>query len=300
MNRITRSTRVKAPDPSVTRAAYMDPSILNDELVLNPQGSMSSDAAKGQADKFIKLRTPFIVSTFNTRTLAKEIKKQELDFYISKYNIDILCIQEHRITHSDMLLKEQLGSNTLITSSAIKNSINATIGGVGFALSKRAMDSCININNISDRITSLTLDGNPCTSIICCYSPTNVSSEIDIKSFYDTLNETLETIPAHNMLFVAGDFNARIGPEEALYNYSLETNRNGQQLCDFMDQFNLIAINTRFQKHRSKLWTFTYPNGSKAQLDFILGRKKWRNSFKDCAAFNTFESICSDHRIISC
>ena len=114
-----------------------------------------------------------------------------------------------------------------------------------------------------------------------------------------TLNETLENTPAHNMLFVAGDFNARIGPEEELYNFSLEINRNGQQLCDFMDQLNLIAINTRFQKHHSKLWTF-YPSGNKAQLDFILGRKKWSNSFKDCAAYNTFESICSDHRIISC
>ena len=53
------SKHQKAPDPSVTRAADMDPSIRNDELVLNPQGRTSSDAAKGQADQFIKLRTPF-------------------------------------------------------------------------------------------------------------------------------------------------------------------------------------------------------------------------------------------------
>ena len=32
-----------------------------------------------------------------------------------------------------------------------------------------------------------------------------------------------------------------------------------------------------------------YPNGEKAQLDYILGRKKWRNSFKNCQSYNSFQ-----------
>ena len=43
-----------------------------------------------------------------------------------------------------------------------------------------------------------------------------------------------------------------------------------------------------------------YPNGEKAQLDYILGRKKWRNTFKNCHSYNSFDSISFDHRIVSC
>ena len=61
----------------------------------------------------------------------------------------------------------------------------------------------------------------------------------------------------------------------------------------------LIACNTRFQKAKEKLWTFTYPNKSQAQLDYILVNTKWRNSVKDCQAYNSFGPLNSDHRNVS-
>ena len=66
-----------------------------------------------------------------------------------------------------------------------------------------------------------------------------------------------------------------------------------------MVQHELIALNTRFRKSKNKLWRFIYPNGEKAQLDYILGRKKWRNSFDNCQSYNSFYTINSDHRIVS-
>ena len=75
------------------------------------------------------------------------------------------------------------------------------------------------------------------------------------------------------MLFIAGDFNAKTGPIEALYSFNSVTNRNGQQLTDFIDQFDLIATNTHFKKHPGQLWTHMYPNGTMAQLDYILEKK---------------------------
>ena len=41
-----------------------------------------------------------------------------------------------------------------------------------------------------------------------------------------------------------------------------------------------------------------YANGTKAQLDHILINKKWKNSAIDCAAYNTFHSVSSDHKIV--
>ena len=70
-------------------------------------------------------------------------------------------------------------------------------------------------------------------------------------------------------------------------------------LLDLLDEFNLLSSTNHFQKKKSKLWTFTYPNGTRAQLDYIIFRKKWRNSVHDAEAYSSFSSVGSDHRIVS-
>ena len=42
---------------------------------------------------------------------------------------------------------------------------------------------------------------------------------------------------------------------ETLYSFNSVTNRNGQQLTDFIDQFDLIATNAGFKKRPGKLVT---------------------------------------------
>ena len=44
---------------------------------------------------------------------------------------------------------------------------------------------------------------------------------------------------------------------------------------------------------------FEYPSGKRLQLDYDLFRKKWRNSVNDYHAYSSFNSVCSDHRIVS-
>ena len=76
------------------------------------------------------------------------------------------------------------------------------------------------------------------------------------------------------MLFIAGDFNAKIETMESIYSFYSVTNRNRQQLTDFIDQFDLTTTNTRFKKHPGKLLTHIYPNPAMAQIDYILAKKK--------------------------
>ena len=40
-------------------------------------------------------------------------------------------------------------------------------------------------------------------------------------------------------------------------------------------------------------------SGAKTQVDYIMLRNKWRNSTKNCEAYNNFSSIGSDHRILT-
>ncbi|XP_072042892.1 uncharacterized protein [Amphiura filiformis] len=98
---------------------------------------------------------------------------------------------------------------------------------------------------------------------------------------------------------VIGDFNGRIGPEDAKFTYHDITNRNGKFLVDLAIEKNLICANTYFRKRKGKLWTFCSPAGNKYQLDYILLRKKWRNSLLNTEAYNTFSSVGSDHRIVT-
>ena len=56
-----------------------------------------------------------------------------------------------------------------------------------------------------------TFNGNPRATIISCYSPTNVSEETELVTFYDVLSSLVRSIPKHNMLVIGGDMNAQIG-----------------------------------------------------------------------------------------
>ena len=106
-------------------------------------------------------------------------------------------------------------------------------------------------------------------------------------------------MPAHNVLLVIGDFNARIGPEHGNFTFHETTNRNGNCLYELVIENRLVIGNTYFQKRKGKLWTYTSPLGTHAQLDYILIRKKWLNSLINVEAYGSFASIGSDHRIVS-
>ena len=99
-----------------------------------------------------------------------------------------------------------------------------------------------------------------------------MQSEVDIENFYKPQHKT--SVHALNIVL--------------------------KLLGDFVDQFTLIALNTRIRKHQNGFWTFVYPNGEKGQLDCLLGWKKWRNSFEDCQSYDSFDTVGSDHRIVSC
>ena len=70
-------------------------------------------------------------------------------------------------------------------------------------------------------------------------------------------------------------------------------------LKDYLQENNILCLNTHFQKRHGQLWTHNSPNDFKSEIDFIIINKKWKNSVKNCRAYNSFNSIASDHRIIT-
>ncbi|XP_029654701.1 craniofacial development protein 2-like, partial [Octopus sinensis] len=238
--------------------------------------------------------------TLNARTLGSLGRLEELGANAESHGIDIIAVQEHRFYHLDNILKyHQVGSYQLVTSSASKNTVNSTVGGIGFLLSSKASDTLLSIESISPRIMVLEIDGNPKTTLVCVYSPHNSSVADEIENFYTTLRSTIEQVPLHNFLVIAGDLNARLGPDETKFTFNSKTNRNGEMLKDFLEEFNLYTSNNSFMKPKGRLWTFESPLGDRAQIDYLIFRKKWRNSVKDSRSYSSFSSVGSDHRIVS-
>ena len=189
---------------------------------------------------------------------------------------------------------------TLATASAWKNSINATIGGVGMLIGPQALKSVNSIEKIQPRMMVSIFNGNPSATIISCNSPTNVSEETDFITFYNELSSLLRSILKHNVLVIDGDMNDQTGKNvNHKFSQHNSSNRNGQHLTDFMLENILTCLNTNFQKREGKLWTYIYANNSKEQIDYDFINKKWNNSALNCKAYSSFEGVSSDHRIVT-
>ena len=163
--------------------------------------------------KLLKFKQTLQIATFNVRTLNRIGQLPELITSAVEHKIDIICIQEHRYTYTEDI-NETGNGWTFVTVSAWKNSVNAAVGGVGMLIGPRALKTLNSIEKIQPRMMAATFNGNPRATIISCYSPTNVSEETELVTFYDELSSLVHSIPKHNMLVIGGDMNAQIGKTE--------------------------------------------------------------------------------------
>ena len=295
-------TRVQAPALADPPETHTSPVETYDRSISNLDSSRRTvlDRVEGRSKPLLKCKHPARFSTFNVNTLGPSGRLDELVTSAKSNAIDIISLQEHRHYHPDLDLKFTKADNfQLVTASAYKNSNNSTIGGVGMLLSPKACENLINIEKIDNRIMVAEFNSNPKLTFISCYSPTNCSDDETITKFYQSLSSVIENVPAHNFLTIAGDLNAKLGPEDVPFTFNTVTNRNGEMLLQIIDEFELFSSTNSFMKKQSKLWSFTYPNGSRAQLDYILFRKKWRNSVHNAQAYPSFSNVGSDHRIVS-
>ena len=116
-----------------------------------------------------------------------------------------------------------------MTASSWKNKSNSSIGGIGLLLSPSATKSLIIVEKISHRIITANFNGNPITTVVSCCSPTNVSE------FYNNMSSFTRYVPKHNVLIIAGDFNAHLGIDhDNKFAYHTENNRNGYIIDHFI------------------------------------------------------------------
>ena len=102
-------------------------------------------------------------------------------------------------------------------------------------------------------------------TIIQVYAPTSNAEEAEVERFYEDLQDLLELTPKKDAIFIIGDWDAKVGSQETsgvTGKFDLEVeNEAGQSLIEFCQDNALLIVNTLFQQHKRRLYTWTSPDG---------------------------------------
>ncbi|CAF1120680.1 unnamed protein product [Didymodactylos carnosus] len=177
-------------------------------------------------------------------------------------------------------------------------------GGVGLLMKTKYKELLMNIERVNDRIIVAYFAGNPALTILSAYAPTDMANDDEKSEFYDALSDCIKSIPKHNVKLVLADMNAIVGREMSSRTigsslYHDKTNDNGERLIALCEMYDMREIQSRFRHRQGRLWTWRHTSGQTAQLDHILVNSKWRNSVRNCRAYNTM-NVDSDHRVVCC
>ena len=93
----------------------------------------------------------------------------------------------------------------------------------------------------------------------------NFSNAEEVEWFYEDLQDLLELTPKTDVLFIIGDWNAKVGSQETpgvtgKFGLGVQ-NEAGQRLIEFCRLNTLVIANTLFQQHERRLYTWTSPDG---------------------------------------
>ena len=102
-------------------------------------------------------------------------------------------------------------------------------------------------------------------TVIQVYALTSNAEEAEVEQFYEDLQDLLELTPPKDVLFIIGDWNAKVRSQEipgVTGKFGLEVqNEAGQRLTDFCQENALVIANALFQQHKRKFYTWTSLDG---------------------------------------
>ena len=82
-------------------------------------------------------------------------------------------------------------------------------------VNKRVRNAVLRCNLKNERIISVCFQGKPFNiTVIQVYAPTSNAEEPEVEQFYEDLQDLLELTPKKDVLFIIGDWNAKVGSQE--------------------------------------------------------------------------------------
>ena len=105
---------------------------------------------------------------------------------------------------------------------------------------------------------SVRFQGKPFTiTVIQVYAPNSNAKEAEVEWFYEDLQDLLELTPKKDVLFIIGDWCAKVGSQETpgvtgKFGLGVQ-NEAGQRLTEFCQENRLVIANTLFHEHKGRL-----------------------------------------------
>ena len=165
---------------------------------------MQKQDVTGNGSKVQCCKEQYCIGTWNVRSTNQgklEVVKQE----IARVNIDILGISELKWTqmakfNSDDRYIYYCGQELLRRNE------------VALIVNRRVRNVVLGYNLKNDRVISVCSQGKSFNiTVIQVYAPTSNAEEAEIKCFYEDVQDLLELTPKKDVLFVIGDWNAKVG-----------------------------------------------------------------------------------------
>ena len=132
-------------------------------------------------------------------------------------------------------------------------------------VNKRVRNAVLRYNLKNDRMISVRFQGKPLNvTVIQVYAPTSNAEETEVEWFYEDLRDLSELTPKKDVLFITGDWNAKVGSQETSgvtgkFGLAIR-NEAGQRLIEFCQENALVIANTLFQQHKRRLYTWMSPD----------------------------------------
>lgn len=216
----------------------------------------------------MKYKKPNYIATFNVNSLLKTGKLKHLTDTLKSHKIVITALQETRFLDENnfdsggfRIYKGKVGKRIM------KNTPHL---GTGFIIDKNILDSIINFESQSERLSTLTFKStNSVYTIVNAHAPINEDNNKNkgkVERFWDQLDDVLRKIPEKHNILLIGDFNAQVGKEKkykkTVGNYPAHnrTNQNGIRLIELCQAHNMILKSTAFKKLPRKQKTWISPN----------------------------------------
>ena len=123
---------------------------------------------------------------------------------------------------------------------------------VALIVNKRVWNAVLGCNLKNNRMISVHFQGKPFNirAIHVC-APTSNAKEAEVERFYEDLQNLLELTPKKDVLFIIGEWNAKVGSQEipvvtGKFGLGVQ-NEAGQKLTEFCQENALVITNTLFQ-----------------------------------------------------
>ena len=96
-------------------------------------------------------------------------------------------------------------------------------------------------------------------TVVQVYAPTSDAKKPEVEQFYEDRQDLLELTPKKDVLFIIGDWNAKVGSQEmpvvtGKFGLGVQ-NEAGQRLTECCQENTLVI--TLFQQHKRRLYTWT-------------------------------------------